>query len=105
MKFKEIKRTTKKAQQLIMQYLYAVNHHYDNTIYDLYERPSSDKIEAYKDCEYWVRYYKGKNVRYYSRNCNAFVCGFTYSNDFARYLVVRTYKNNYRIKLSREDIL
>lgn len=104
MKFTQINRNTKKAQQLINTYSYALHNTDNTTIYDIYKQPSNDKIEAYKDCEYWTRYYKGKNTRYYSHNSFTFVCGFTYTNDFARYLVVITHKNNYRIKLKMEDL-
>ena len=104
MKFTQLNRNTKKAQQYIKNYLRALRNTNNTTIYDIYQRPSSDKIEAYKDCEYWARYYKGKNIRYYSYNSFTFVCGFIYNNDFARYLVVITHKNNYRIKLKLEDL-
>lgn len=98
----EINSNTKKAEQLLNNYYYAIKHYGCRTLDDCYEKPSERKRTIFQSLEHerFNDFYDSNSRTIVSFNSQFFTYAFTYRNDGFDYVHYVTYANEYDIPLN-----
>lgn len=98
---KELKNTTKQAQQFISNYNYYIEKYGEReSIYSIYERPSQKKFNANEYCKQLKKELNGVKYCLLGHNSDFFSVGFKFEENGKQYLAYITHANNYKIALN-----
>lgn len=94
-----LNKNTKKAIRMIHNYNYYSGKSSSYDIETFYQRPSYNKIKAWRTCKKQCQEKSGYGLCITGGNSSYFSAGFIFENDGKKYLQYITYANNYCIEL------
>lgn len=94
-----LNKNTKKAKSFIDSYRYTSGKYESYDILTFYQKPSYNKIKAWKYCEELATKNNGNDLHICGGNSSVFSVGFTMVENDKKYLVYVTRDNQYKIEL------
>lgn len=93
---------TKKANELKWDF----RHHYykGDTLYEVYESPSSAKVSSYRAIEEQCRALKGEHLHITGASCHTYSCMYAFKNEDGNWVLRKeTHANTYDLEISEEE--
>lgn len=92
---------TKKADE--MKWDFRHHHHKGDTIYDVYERPSSAKLSSWKAIERKCEELNGEHLHITGASCHTYSCMYAFPTENGWVLRKETHANTFDLEISKEE--